>query len=182
MTFFVWLAFEVLFNLLQYGNRAGAKLLINRRLQYWLSGLSWVGFVCVFGDAIRPGFSILAYSGLRIGLGCGFILLCLLYRWYAIQVLGRFYTATISIFPDHKIVEAGPYKLFRHPQHFAESFAFVALACCFQNYFCQLLTVLFPLVSAVFKVKLEEKALLEHFGEKYLNYQRRTYRIIPYIY
>jgi protein-S-isoprenylcysteine O-methyltransferase Ste14 len=33
-----------------------------------------------------------------------------------------------------------------------------------------------------FRIKIEEKALIEEFGEEYLNYSKDTHRLLPGIY
>jgi len=43
------------------------------------------------------------------------ILLGVALRWYAIRVLGRFFTRNVAIREDQEIIRAGPYRYVRHP-------------------------------------------------------------------
>ena len=103
-------------------------------------------------------------------------------RWYAILALGRFFTVNVAIASDHRVVEAGPYRLLRHPSYAGALLAFLGLGICLDNWAS--LAVLMVPTSVVFlwRMRIEEDALLETFGERYRDYMRRTRRLIPFIY
>ena len=103
-------------------------------------------------------------------------------RWYAILSLGRFFTVNVAIAADHQLVEAGPYRWSRHPSYTGALLAFLALGLCLDNW-ASLAALLVP-VSVVFwwRMRIEEAALLDTFGERYRDYMRRTWRLIPFIY
>jgi protein-S-isoprenylcysteine O-methyltransferase Ste14 len=106
----------------------------------------------------------------------------ILLRWYAIVTLGRFFTVNVAIASDHRIVEAGPYRRVRHPAYTGALLAFLGLGLCIDNG-ASLAALMLP-VSVVFwwRMRIEEAALLETFGERYRDYMRRTRRLIPFIY
>jgi protein-S-isoprenylcysteine O-methyltransferase len=103
-------------------------------------------------------------------------------RWYAILVLGRFFTVNVAIASDHRLVEAGPYRLLRHPSYTGALLGFLGLGLCLDNW-ASLALLMVP-TSVVFlrRMRIEENALLETFGERYRDYMRRTRRLIPFIY
>jgi protein-S-isoprenylcysteine O-methyltransferase len=103
-------------------------------------------------------------------------------RWYAILALGRFFTVNVAIAADHRLVEAGPYRLLRHPSYTGALLAFLGLGICLDNWVS--LALLMVPASVVFlrRMRIEENALLETFGERYRDYMRRTRRLIPFIY
>jgi protein-S-isoprenylcysteine O-methyltransferase len=103
-------------------------------------------------------------------------------RWYAILSLGRFFTVNVAIASDHQLVEAGPYRWVRHPSYTGALLAFLGLGLCLGNW-ASLAALMVP-VSVVFwwRMRIEETALLETFGERYRDYMRRTRRLIPFIY
>ena len=103
-------------------------------------------------------------------------------RWYAILSLGRFFTVNVAIAADHQLVKAGPYRWSRHPSYTGALLAFLGLGLCLDNW-ASLAALLVP-VSVVFwwRMRIEEAALLETFGERYRDYMRRTRRLIPFIY
>ena len=54
-------------------------------------------------------------------------------RWYAILALGRFFTVNVAIASDHRLVEAGPYRLLRHPSYTGALLAFLGLGICMRQ-------------------------------------------------
>jgi protein-S-isoprenylcysteine O-methyltransferase len=103
-------------------------------------------------------------------------------RWYAILSLGRFFTVNVAIAADHQLVDAGLYRWVRHPSYSGALLAFLGLGLCLDNW-ASLAALMLP-VSVVFwwRMRIEEAALLEAFGERYRDYLRRTRRLIPFIY
>lgn len=103
-------------------------------------------------------------------------------RYGAIVTLGRFFTSAVMVQAEQTIVQTGPFRLLRHPGY-AGALLFgvgAALAC------ANLASALFFLSSHGlafrYRVSLEEGVLLAHFGDAYADYQRRTWRFIPFIY
>src|SRR6478672_9792503 len=49
-------------------------------------------------------------------------------RWWAIVVLGRFFTVDVTIEKDHELVERGPFRFVRHPSYTGVLLAFAGWA------------------------------------------------------
>jgi protein-S-isoprenylcysteine O-methyltransferase len=114
----------------------------------------------------------------------GFVLFLggLALRSYSIGYLGRYFTVDVSISAAHRLIDSGPYRCVRHPTYTGALLAFVGLGFCFGNW----LTVLFltvPIIGAfLWRIWIEEHALIEALGETYRAYMRRTKRLIPGVY
>lgn len=114
----------------------------------------------------------------------GFILFLagLALRWYSIGYLGRYFTVDVSISAGHKLVDSGPYRYIRHPTYTGSLLTFVGLGFCFGNW----LTLLFltvPIIGAfLWRIRIEESALIGALGENYRAYMQRTKRLIPFVY
>ncbi len=104
------------------------------------------------------------------------------FRWYAIWVLGRFFTVNVAIATDHRLIEAGPYRYLRHPSYTGALLAFLALGLAMGN-FVSLFCLTIP-VFLVFRnrMRVEEEALTEAFGDAYRAYIQRTKRLVPFVY
>lgn len=75
----------------------------------------------------------------------------------------------------------GPYKIIRNPMYLGLILFFVASI--ISNYSYLRLSVLIVLfIVFIEKIKLEEQFLSERFGEDYVEYTKKTYRLIPFIY
>jgi protein-S-isoprenylcysteine O-methyltransferase len=103
-------------------------------------------------------------------------------RWYSIRHLGRYFTVNVAIASDHRIIDTGPYRHVRHPSYTGALLAFVGLALALGNW-VSMLIILIP-VFAVFlwRMKIEEAALLKGLGEPYRSYMNHTKRLVPGIY
>ena len=106
----------------------------------------------------------------------------LILRWYSIGYLGRYFTVDVSISAEHRLIDSGPYRFIRHPTYTGALLAFLGLGFCFGNW----LSILFlglPIIAAfLWRIRIEERALVEALGEQYRAYMRRTKRLVPFIY
>jgi protein-S-isoprenylcysteine O-methyltransferase Ste14 len=106
----------------------------------------------------------------------------LIFRWWAIVTLGRFFTVDVTIEKDHELVERGPFRFVRHPSYTGVLFAFVGWALTLRNW-AAILVVLVPIfIAFVRRMNVEEEALQGALGERYRAYMNRTKRLVPFIY
>jgi protein-S-isoprenylcysteine O-methyltransferase len=103
-------------------------------------------------------------------------------RWYAIIVLGRFFTVNVAIAQDHRLIEEGPYRFVRHPSYTGSLLAFLGLGICYCNW-ASLAALMIPILAVFLRrMQVEEAALIAAFGDRYRDYIRRSKRLIPAIY
>jgi protein-S-isoprenylcysteine O-methyltransferase len=113
----------------------------------------------------------------------GFVLFLggLILRWYSIGYLGRYFTVDVSISAEQKLIDSGPYRYIRHPTYTGALLAFLGLGFCFGNW----LTIFFltvPVIGAfLWRIRIEERALTDAFGQDYRAYVERTKRLIPFL-
>jgi protein-S-isoprenylcysteine O-methyltransferase len=114
----------------------------------------------------------------------GFVLYVfgLILRWYAIVYLGRFFTVDVAIAADHRVVDAGPYRLIRHPSYTGLLLAFLGLGICFRNWLGLLFAIIPTTLLLLWRIRIEEGALTAALGAAYVNYSARTRRLIPFVY
>lgn len=102
-------------------------------------------------------------------------------RWYAIFYLGRYFTVDVRIAENQRVIDTGPYRFVRHPSYTGVLLEFLGFALCIGNAWSMLL--LAPVVIVFwYRIRVEERALAQGLGEAYTSYQRRTKRLIPFIY
>ena len=90
-------------------------------------------------------------------------------------------TSRLQVVEGHRLVKDGLYKHVRHPLYLGETLRNFGLVLILSSTY----GVLFIAMGTVFlllRIRIEEKMLIEAFGEDYKEYQRNTKRIIPYIY
>ena len=111
------------------------------------------------------------------------ILLCILGLILAIRartILAGNWSGRVELKKGHELITKGTYKYIRHPIYsgFLMMFLGTALAIGRIGGFIGLL-VLFT--GFWIKLKQEERLMIKHFGNKYLDYKKRTKALIPYV-
>ena len=111
------------------------------------------------------------------------VIVCgLLIRWIAIVSLKRQFTVDVAITKDHRIVSEGIYRFVRHPAYAGSILSFLGLGLCFAN-IISLVVVVPPICAAfLYRIRVEEKVLMDAFGEEYVRYCASTKRLIPGIF
>jgi protein-S-isoprenylcysteine O-methyltransferase len=114
--------------------------------------------------------------------GCVLFGVGLALRWYSIAYLGRFFTVNVAIHSGHEIIDTGPYRFIRHPSYTGALLAFLGLALTLTNW-ASLFIVTVPIALAFgWRMSTEETALSNALGSPYVNYMRRTKRLVPFAY
>jgi protein-S-isoprenylcysteine O-methyltransferase Ste14 len=114
-------------------------------------------------------------------LGIFLMLLGVLVRQWAIAILGRFFSLTVRIVEDHKVVEKGPYRLVRHPSYTGVLITFIGLGLAVQSLGALLVLLVVFSVSFGYRMRVEERTLLSELGQDYASYMKRTKRLIPFL-
>ena len=116
------------------------------------------------------------------GLGVTVMIVGVAIRWYSIIYLGRFFTVNVAIAADHRLIDTGPYRKVRHPSYTGALLAFLGLAICMQNWASLLIMMTGTTAAFLYRMRVEEQALTDAFGERYRQYMQRTARLIPEVY
>jgi protein-S-isoprenylcysteine O-methyltransferase Ste14 len=120
------------------------------------------------GDAVRY-FGLALYvmgSVLRVG---------------AVFVLGRRFSGLVAIQEGHELVTGGLYRVIRHPSYLGLLMGLFGWDLVFRSAIGVLVSLLLvpPLVA---RMNSEESLLESEFGEKYADFRKRTWRLLPSVY
>lgn len=148
--------------------------------------LLWSAILASIGLGVFLTFALPAWALPQASRFCvlGLVLfaLGLLLRWFSIIYLGHFFTTNVAIAADHQLIDAGPYRFIRHPSYAGALLAFVGLGLCLGN-LASLSVLVVPIFFAfLWRMKVEEKALIEALGERYRAYMQQTKRLIPFVF
>jgi protein-S-isoprenylcysteine O-methyltransferase Ste14 len=113
--------------------------------------------------------------------GFGMVLVLLgsaLFVW-ARRALGVNYSGHVSVKRGQELVQSGPYRIIRHPAYTGYLLMALGIAIGYSSIAGLAAILVFLLPSLLYRVKVEEKFLSEHFGESYRRYAGRTKRLIP---
>jgi protein-S-isoprenylcysteine O-methyltransferase Ste14 len=109
---------------------------------------------------------------LLIALGAGF-------RLWSIVTLGRYFRAVVHIQEDHHVVRTGPYRVLRHPSYTGLLVALLGVALLIGNYVSAVIFEVSVIAGMLYRIRVEERVLLDGLGEDYAAYMRETSRLIP---
>ncbi|MFB0561122.1 MAG: isoprenylcysteine carboxylmethyltransferase family protein [Candidatus Lokiarchaeia archaeon] len=97
------------------------------------------------------------------------------------MTLKRNYSGTLRIREGHQLITHGIYKYVRHPVYtgtLLRAFAITIFAMSPLGFLFALTGI--PLF--MYRIGVEEKMLIEEFGDEYLEYSKVTWKLIPYVY
>jgi protein-S-isoprenylcysteine O-methyltransferase Ste14 len=97
------------------------------------------------------------------------------------RTLGKYYSYGLRILQDQKLIKHGIYKHIRHPISLAAIIYSLGIPLFFSSLYGFLLMLgLIPLI--LYRIRIEEKMLIDTFGDEYREYTKKTKKIIPFIY
>jgi len=97
------------------------------------------------------------------------------------KTLGKYYSYGLRTLPNHKLIKHGIYRHIRHPISLAAIIYNIGIPLFFSSLYGFILMLgLIPLT--LYRIKIEEKMLIEKFGDEYGEYMKKTKRLIPFVY
>lgn len=111
--------------------------------------------------------------------GVGVMLLGIGIRSWAIASLGRFFSLSVQLRPDHEIVQNGPYRWVRHPAYTGALLTLLGFPILIGDVVAILVVGGVLGLAFGYRIGVEERALKERFGDAYRSYERRTWRLVP---
>lgn len=116
------------------------------------------------------GWSILI--AVLVVLGGGF-------RLWSIAALGRYFRAVVHIQEGHRVVRSGPYRVLRHPSYTGLLVSLLGVSLLWGNYASSAVFWVLVLLGVLYRIRVEERVLLDGLGDDYAVYMRETNRLIP---
>lgn len=110
------------------------------------------------------------------------IVIGIIFRYMIIRSLGEYFTVDVTIRQDHKIKREGFYKYLRHPSYAFSLLTSLGLGLYLNNWLSLIFAFVPPFLAFAYRIKIEEQALVEQFGDEYLEYRKSTKKLIPFIY
>jgi Putative protein-S-isoprenylcysteine methyltransferase len=122
-----------------------------------------------------PDTKVIKIVGVLITcLGLGFAI------WARVH-LGKYWSGNVTIKVEHKLIKTGPYKWVRNPIYTGIIIAVVSSVIA-NGQILALLSIVFIVISFLIKIRMEERFLLEEFGEAFFQYKKEVKSLIPFLY
>ncbi|MGA7704033.1 MAG: isoprenylcysteine carboxylmethyltransferase family protein [Solirubrobacteraceae bacterium] len=139
-----------------------------------IAGIAGATVVASTNVAPLPGSAewVVAAGVILLWLGVAF-------RLWAIFTLGRFFKLTVTIQEGHRVVDRGPYRWLRHPSYTGALLAGAGIGLALDDWLSIVVLLGAMAIAYLIRIPVEERALLEEFGEDYADYAARTSRLVP---
>ena len=183
LVFGIWLVWEAYWAISSRGvKRAASKEPLSSRIPV-LIGLV-LGFTLMlapgwfgpfFGQRFLPESDLLYFSGVAV------LIFGVYWAFWARATLGTNWSGRVTIKEDHELVTGGPYRFVRHPIYTGVLFACTGTSLALGRV-GNLFAIAVMLAIFFRKIRLEEKVLDQHFGQKYAGYRRTSKTLIPFVF
>lgn len=118
-------------------------------------------------------------SWLRYIVGVPFLVGQLVLFTWTHQTLGKNWSAFLDIYKEHSLVTNGPYHYIRHPMYSSWFLAGIGYFFISANWLLATVYFVTLLPMYFYRVPLEEKMMLDKFGDAYKEYEMRSGRLLP---
>jgi protein-S-isoprenylcysteine O-methyltransferase Ste14 len=126
------------------------------------------------GAAIRPAVAAFA-------VGMVVLLAGLVLRGWAFKVLGQYFTHSVMVSSDQPVIATGPYRVVRHPSYTGFLLAVIGIGLASANWADLAGGLLVALTPLLWRIHVEENALMSTLGDRYRAYAAQHKRLVPLV-
>jgi protein-S-isoprenylcysteine O-methyltransferase Ste14 len=143
-------------------------------------GLSF--FIILIISIILNLLKIGEFDNMRLAIiGLMIMVVGLLIRIWSMLTLSKYYTRTLLTIEKQEIVKKGPYRIIRHPGYLGTILIWSAAGLAMENEIIFIVATIMILIAYLYRIENEEQMLIKQFGEKYTDYKKHSWRLIPLI-
>jgi protein-S-isoprenylcysteine O-methyltransferase Ste14 len=124
--------------------------------------------------AIRPG--AVAFAAGMVVLLAGLVL-----RGWSFKALGQYFTHTVMVSSDQPVIASGPYRVLRHPSYTGIILAAIGIGLASANCADLAGLLLLTLTALLWRIRIEEAALMTTLGDRYRAYAAQHKRLVPLV-
>ncbi len=179
LSFIVWVAFWVIIGIRKSpaGPSEGSQ---DGRLLIALSLWSGVVLALIVAWAV-PSARLPGNGWGPLGVGLVALWAGIGLRVWAIQTLGHYFRTVVVVEKDHRLIQAGPYRVLRHPSYAGTVLTTVGVGVALGSWLSILLGAAGALIAFLRRISVEEAALKDNLGASYALYTRHTWRLVPFV-
>ncbi len=152
----------------EHGDRSIWFITLGMIAAFYLSPLEYIYLPATLGRTTGMAFC-----------GLGLVILGITLFVWARRTLGNNYSGHVSVKNGQALVQNGPYRFIRHPAYAGYFLMALGISLGYSSLtgLASVLVLLLP--GLIYRIKVEERLLSEHFGEAYYQYTCRVKRLIP---
>ncbi len=103
-------------------------------------------------------------------------------RYWSLILLGDYFTRDVEVEDQQDLVSRGPYKYLRHPSYLGLFSLTLGVILFIGNLIAIPMGVIILIIALNYRIKIEEKMMLDMIGEEYKMWCKNRYRMFPLIY
>lgn len=162
-------------------SRAGGETSVEEKgdISFWLylPGAMAAFFIppleYLYANEIIPRNSMLEWTGAALAAaGVG------LFVW-ARRTLRAAYSGHLAVTHEQTLVQSGPYRIIRHPAYLGYLLMSLGVCLGYSSLYGLISIPVLLLPGLVYRIRVEDRLLEQHFQEQFRAYARRTARLIP---
>jgi protein-S-isoprenylcysteine O-methyltransferase Ste14 len=138
----------------------------------------FIGYALSFGIGATPLGRLHYWDAFFIA-GVCLVITGLCVRISSILTLKRHFTYTVTKLEQHELIETGLYRHIRHPGYLGQLIIFLGIAISMSNWLSVLGMMLPVTTGFLYRISVEETFMQEQLGRNYMDYKKRTHRLIP---
>jgi protein-S-isoprenylcysteine O-methyltransferase Ste14 len=133
-----------------------------------------LGWAVAPGAVIGGGVFVFAL-GLVVGWAGGLL------RWWSFVSLGKYFTVVVTTSADQPVIDRGPYRVLRHPSYTGLLLIFAGVGVMVGNWLSAAGALVLVLIALIYRLRIEERALIATLGDRYREFAASRARLIPYV-
>lgn len=149
---------------------------VDRRAR-WGMALQGIAYVLVwqghFWDAVLPTW--------RFVVSVLFLAMAGVLSWTATSALGSQWRFDAGVSGDHQLVTTGPYRFIRHPIYCSMLCLLLGIGLMVTPWPLFLASAVIFIGGTEIRVRIEDKLLAAHFGERFRQYQQSVRAYVPFV-
>lgn len=144
--------------------------------------LGMAGFAAMVAYVINPDWLVWTSAPFPYwlrGTGIGLALVGFALLQWAQNTLGKNWSDTPRMIREQSLVTSGPYRFIRHPIYAAFLLILSSTLLISANWLIGLAWISMTILEVASRIGFEEQLMREYFGDQYLEYSKRTGRLLP---
>jgi protein-S-isoprenylcysteine O-methyltransferase Ste14 len=102
-------------------------------------------------------------------------------RVWSFRTLGRYFTVTVQTSGDQPVIAKGPYRAIRHPSYAGLLLVMMAVGLFIGNWWSLVCLTGAVAGGLVYRIRVEEQALMQNLGSAYDSYAATHKRLVPFV-
>ena len=149
---------------------------------YAVIGLQGLGFFAAFlAGWIAPPWARFANERVAFWIGMALLIAGVALRRICFRALGESFTGEVRVRPGQRVITDGPYRWVRHPGYSAGILMAIGVGVALGTWLGTLGVAALTVIGYLYRVSVEERALVRTLGDPYREYMKQTKRFIPFL-